>query len=177
MKNLTKNMVSFQCVPACVVCAHFQCVCVYSRRCLRPLCTLEPWLNDKIMWMKNITKHGKLSMCSCLRCLCPLSMCLRLLSSVFVPTLHSITLFLPLSLYFETIRIFVNSVYARVCVQSLCLCNLYFYQTVSFCPLCAFLALCVCLPSFLFAHGVCVRSDLFVSTLLVLFVPTLGVCV
>ena len=170
-------MVSFQCVPACVVCAHFQCVCVYSRRCLRPLCTLEPWLNDKIMWMKNITKHGKLSMCSCLRCLCPLSMCLRLLSSVFVPTLHSITLFLPLSLYFETIRIFVNFVYARVCVQSLCLCNLYFYQTVPFCPLCAFLALCVCLPSFLFAHGVCVRSDLFVSTLLVLFVPTLGVCV
>ena len=85
-------------------------------------------------------------MCSCLRCLCPLSMCLRLLSSVFVPTLHSITLFLPLSLYFETIRIFVNFVYARVCVQSLCLCNLYFYQTVPFCPLClsAIVCLSVC---------------------------------
>ena len=116
-------------------------------------------------------------MCSCFCWLCPLSMCLCLLSSVFVPTMHSTTLFLPLSLYFAAIHIFVNSVYARVCVQSLCLCNLYFYQTVSFCPLCAFLPLCVCLPSFLFAHGVCVRSDLFVSTLLVLFVPTLGVCV
>ena len=120
-----------------------------------------------------VSFQPQLCLCSCLCFLCPLSMCLCLLSSMFVPTLHSITLFLPLSLYFETIRIFVNFVHARVCVQSLCLCNLYFYQTVPFCPLCAFLALCVCLPSYLFAHSVCVRSDLFVSTLLVLFVPTL----
>ena len=136
MKNLTKNMVSFQCVPACVVCAHFQCVCVYSRRCLRPLCTLEPWLNDKIMWMKNITKHGKLSMCSCLRCLCPLSMCLCLLSSVFVPTLHSITLFLPLSLYFETIRIFVNFIFSLTLYMPVFVSNLFVCVTCIFIKLC-----------------------------------------
>ena len=87
--------------------------------------------------------------CSCLCCLCPLSMCLCLLSSMFVPTLHSITLFLPLSLFFAAIRIFVYSVYARVCVcvQSLCLCTPYFCPAVSFCPLCAFLPLCVCLSA------------------------------
>ena len=171
-------MVSFQCVPACVVCAHFQCVCVYSRRCLRPLCTLEPWLNDKIMWMKNITKHGKLSMCSCLRCLCPLSMCLCLLSSMFVPTLHSITLFLPLSIFFRS-----HSHFRSLCIcPCLCLCPISLFVYILFLSNCVFLpSLClssiVCLLSFLSVHGVCVRSDLFVSTVLVLFVPTLGVCV
>ena len=126
-----------------------------------------------------VSFQPQLCFCSCLCCLCPLSMCLCLLSSMFVPTLHSITLFLPLSLYFGAVCIFVNSVYARVC---LCLCPISLFVYTVFLSNCVFLpTLClsviVCLPSFLFAHGVYVRSDLFVSTLLVLFVPTLGVCV
>jgi len=135
-------------------------------------------------------------MCSCLRCLCPLSMCLCLLSSVFVPTMHSTTLFLPLSLYFAAIHIFVNSVYARVCVQSLCLCNLYFYQTVPFCPLFAFLPLCVCLSALFSlcprclcqirlvcvhsaAHSrcLCLLSSVFAPTRLLPALCTLGVFV
>ena len=129
-----------------------------------------------------VSFQPQLCLCSCLCCLCPLSMCLCLLSSVFVPTLHSITLFLPLSLYFAAIRIFVHSIYARLCVQSLCLCNLYFCPTVSFCPLCAFLPLCVC-P--LFSLPTVSVSDqislcplcLYCSCPLSVFVSTLvGVC-
>ena len=63
-----------------------------------------------------------------------------------------------------------------LCVQFRCLCKLHFCPAVSFCPLYAFLPLCVFLPS-VFLPTVSVKSDLFVSTLLVLFVPTLGVCV
>ena len=120
-------------------------------------------------------------MCSCLCWLCPLSMCLCLLSSVLLPTLHSIILFLRLLFYFAATCIFVHSVYARICVciKSLCLCKLYFCPAMSFCPLCAFMPLCVFLSALLFfTHGVCVWSDLLsVSTLLALFLPTLGVCV
>ena len=131
-----------------------------------------------------VSFQPQLCFCSCLCCLCPLSMCLCLLSSMFVPTLHSITLFLPLSLFFAAIRIFVYSVYARVCVcvQSLCLCTLYFCPAVSFCSLCAFLPLCVC-P--LFSLPTVSLSDqislcplcLYCSCPLSVFVSTLvGVC-
>ena len=147
-----------------------------------------------------VSFQPQLCLCSCLCFLCPLSMCLCLLSSVFVPTMHSTTLFLQLSLYFAAIHIFVNSVYARVCVQSLCLCNLYFYQTVSFCPLCAFLPLCVCLSALfslcprclcqirsLCVHSACIVrahsrclclvSSVFAPTLLLPALCTLGVLV
>ena len=131
--------------------------------------------------IEHYWEHGKLSMCSCFCWLCPLSMCLCLLSSVLLPTLHSIILFLRLFLYFATTCIFFHSVYARicVCVKSLCLCKLYFCPAMFFCPLFAFMPLCVFLSALLFfTHGVCVRSDLLsVSTLLALFLPTLGVCV
>ena len=146
-----------------------------------------------------ISFQPQLCFCSCLCCLCPLSMCLCLLSSMFVPTLHSITLFLPLSLFFATIRIFVYSVYARVCVcvQSLCLCKLYFCPDVFCCPLCAFLPLCVCdlfsLPTVSVSDQIslcplclycscalsclCLLSSVFAPTLLLPALCTLGVFV
>ena len=147
-----------------------------------------------------VSFQPQLCFCSCLRCLCPLSMCLCLLSSMFVPTLHSISLFLPLSLFFAAIRIFVYSVYARVCVcvQSLCLCTLYFCPAVSFCPICAFLPFCVyplfslptvslsqirslCVHSacFVRAHSrfLCLLSSVFAPTLLLPALCTLSVFV
>ena len=125
-----------------------------------------------------VSFQPQLCLCSCLCFLCPLSMCLCLLSSMFVPTLHSITLFLLLSLFFRS-----HSHFRSLCVcPCLCLCPISLFVRTVFLSSCVFLpTLClsaiVCLPSFLSAHGVCARSDLFVSTLLVLFVPTLGVCV
>ena len=97
---------------------------------------------------------------------------------------HSITLFMRLflslceSLWTHSHFCSLHFVYVRVClcVQFRCLCKLHFCPAVSFCPLYAFLSLCVLLPS-VFLPTVSAKSDLCVSTLLVLFVPTLGVCV
>ena len=151
--------------------------------------------------MKNITKHGKLSMCSCLRCLCPLSMCLCLLSSVFVPTLHSITLFLPLSLYFETIRIFVNFIFSLTLYMPVFVSNLFVCVTCIFiklclsahsvpfchcvsalfslCPrcLCQIRSLCVHSACIVRAHSrcLCLVSSVFATTLLLPALCTLGV--
>ena len=76
-----------------------------------------------------------------------------------------------------------HSHFRLLCIcPCLCLCPISLFVYTVFLSRCFLLpTLClsaiVSLPSFLFAHGFCLRSDLFVSTLLVLFVPTLGVCV
>ena len=180
-------MVSFQCVPACVVCAHLQCVCVYSRRCFRPLCTLEPWLNDKIMWMKNITKYMVSFQCvpvcvvcahfqcACVysrRCLCPLCTlqpCFCHSLSILQLFTFSLTLYMPV--FVSNLFVCVTCIFIKLCLSAhsvpFCHCvsvsPLFSLPTVSvsdqisLCPLCLY---CSC-PLSVFVSslvGVCAHS-------------------
>ena len=124
-------MVSYQCVPVCVVFARFQCVCIYSRR------WFVPTLHSQ--------NHG-----------CATLYLFRNQSHLFL-----FTLYMPVFVFVSNLFVCVN------CILSSCV----FLPTLC-------LSATLCLPAVcLSANGVSVKSDLFVSTLLVLFVPTLGVCV
>ena len=83
----------------------------------------------------------------------PVSATLSLFSQPFA---FSFTLYMPVFVFVSNLFVCVNCVFVQLCLSA---------HSVPFCHCCVFL------PSCLSAHGV------FVSTLLVLFVPTLGVCV